>query len=91
MPIYEYENTLTGERIEMFRPLGQKYNCPPDLLPVISLPGRPKIGAGVPDPSNADQAVPRAFREVEQQLGASEVERQSGFTAKQIRKAWSFA
>jgi hypothetical protein len=88
MPLYEYENIVTGERVEMFRPLGKKYDCPPDLLPVISLPGRPKIGVGIPDPSDADQAVPRAFKECEQQLGTSEVVRQSGFTAEQIKKVW---
>jgi hypothetical protein len=90
MPIYEYEDRVTGERIEMLKPVNERYNCPPNLMPVISLPGRPRIGAGVPDPSHADQAIPRAFKECEQQFGTSETCRQAGFTAKQIRKAWKF-
>ena len=91
MPIYEYEDRVTGKRVELLKPVKERYDVPPNLMPVISLPGRPRIGAGVPDPSHAEQAVPRAFKECEQQLGTSEVERQSGFTAKQIKRAWSFA
>lgn len=92
MPIYEYEDRRTGRRIEMFRPLGQKYDCPPNLMPVISLPGRPRIGKeGLPNPEDAEQSVPRAFKECEQRIGTSEMCRLSGFTHKQIRKAWSFA
>lgn len=91
MPIYEYEDVNTGERVEMFKPVRERYNCPPNLMPVISLPGRPKIGrAGLPDPSQAEQSIPRAFKECEQKLGTSETCRLSGFTHKQIRKAWKF-
>jgi len=94
MPIYEYEDRATGERVERFAPrplsLRERYNCPPDLMPVISLPGRPKIGRGLPDPADADQAVPRAFKETEQQIGTSETTRLSGFTPKQIRETWKF-
>jgi hypothetical protein len=88
MPIYEYENRVTGERVELIRSVGKKYDCPPDLLPVISLPGRPKVGDGLPNPADADQSIPRAFKECEQRIGTSETCRQSGFTAKQIKKAW---
>ena len=92
MPIYEYENKVTGERVERFAPrplsLRERYDCPPDLLPVISLPGRPKIGKGLPNPDDADQAVPRAFKDCEQRIGTSETCRLSGFTAKQIKRAW---
>lgn len=91
MPIYEYEDRISGERVELWRPLGAKYDCPPNLMPVISLPGRAQIGrAGLPDPSQAAQSVPRAFRECEQKIGTSEMCRLSGFTARQIRKAWRF-
>lgn len=92
MPIYEYEDRVTGERVEQFAPrplsLRERYNCPPNLMPVISLPGRPKIGEGVPDPADANQSIPRAFRETEQKLGTAETCRLSGFTAKQIKRAW---
>ena len=81
----------TGEIVELIRPLGQKYDCPPDLMPVISLPGRPRMGKeGLPNPDNAEQSVPRAFKVTEQRIGTSETCRLSGFTAKQIRKAWTF-
>lgn len=95
MPIYEYQDRITGERVERFAPrplsLRERYNCPPNLMPMISLPGRPRIGrAGLPDPSLAEQSIPRAFKECEQKLGTSETRRLSGFTPKQIRKAWKF-
>ena len=90
MPIYEYEDRLTGERVEMFKPVRERYDCPPNLMPVISLPGRPRIGkGGLPDPSHADQSVPRAFKECEQRIGTSETCRQAGYSAKQIKKAWN--
>ncbi|HEX3625142.1 MAG TPA: hypothetical protein VH280_06940 [Verrucomicrobiae bacterium] len=89
MPIYEYENINTGERIEIFKPVRERYNCPPNLLPVISLPARPRMGKeGLPDPANADQSIPRAFKETEERIGTGETCRLSGFTAKQIKKAW---
>ena len=95
MPIYEYEDRVTGQRIERFAPrplsLRERYDCPPDLMPVISLPGRPKIGReGLPNPADAELSVPRAFKECELKMGTSETCRLSGFTAKQIRKAWGF-
>ena len=92
MPIYEYVHRLTGERIEMFRrSFREKYNCPANLMPVVSLPGRPRIGkAGLRDPAHADESIPRAFKECEQRIGTSETCRLSGFTHKQIRKAWNF-
>ncbi len=89
MPLYEYEDRLTGERIELFKPVRDRHNCPPNLMPVISRPGRPRIGKGLPDPSHADQAVPRALREEEQRIGTSELARQSGFSARQLKKVWN--
>lgn len=90
MPIYEYEDRVTGERVEMFKPVRERYDCPPNLMPVISCPARPRIGrAGLPDPSLAEQSIPRAFKECEQKLGTSETCRLSGFTARQIKRAWN--
>lgn len=88
MPIYEYEHRVTGERVELIRPVGKKYDCPPDLLPVISRPGRPKIGKGVPNPGDADQSVPRALKETEERIGTGALERASGFSHRQLKKAW---
>jgi hypothetical protein len=95
MPLYEYQDKDSGEIVERFAPrplsLRERYNCPPHLMPVISLPGRPRIGrAGLRDPAHAEESIPRAFKECEQKIGTSETCRLSGFTAKQIRKAWNF-
>lgn len=88
MPIYEYEDVKTGERVELFRPVRLRFDCPPNLKRVISRTARPKIGKGAPDPSHADQAVPRALKELEQTTRTSDIERGSGFTAKQLKRIW---
>lgn len=89
MPIYEYQDKETGEIVELIRPARERYNCPPNLMPVISCPGRPRIAKGLPDPSLAEQSIPRAFKDCEQKLGTSETCRLSGFSAKQIKRAWN--
>lgn len=90
MPIYEYQDIHTGESVELIRPVRERYNCPPNLMPVINLPGKPRIGtSGLADPAHADQAIPRAFKECEQEFGTADTCRLSGFTAKQIKKVWN--
>lgn len=87
MPLYEYENTLTGKLVELSRPMRLRDDCPPHLKRVI---GRTscRVGPGAPDPSHADQAVPRALREIEQTMGPGQLEHQTGFSKKQLRKIW---
>lgn len=51
----------------------------------------PGFRRGAPDPTSAEVAVPRAFRQLEQTVPAREIERQSGFKVKQIKKAWNFS
>ena len=89
MPLYEYEEAGTGRVIELCRPVRLRDDCPPNLKRVISRTGRPRIsGQEAKDPSHADQAVPRALRELENTMPTSEVERQTGFSAKQLKKTW---
>lgn len=88
MPIYEYLDKLTGELVELSKPIRLRDDCAPNLQRVMSRPARARIGAGVADPSHADQAVPRALKEEEQRIGTSELERLSGFSAKQMKRIW---
>lgn len=50
----------------------------------------PGFRRGAKDPMCAEVAVPRAFRQLEQTLPVREIERQSGFKVKAIKKAWDF-
>jgi hypothetical protein len=89
MPIYEYEDLKTGRLVELSRPMRLRDDCPPNLKRVVSRTGRPRMGRdGLADPSHADQAVPRALRELENTMPSSEVERQTGFSAKQMKRIW---
>jgi hypothetical protein len=89
MPIYEYEDERTGRVVELSRPMRLRDDCPPHLQRVISRIGRPRTGrAGLADPSQADQAVPRALRELECSMSTAEVERQTGFSAKEMKRIW---
>lgn len=57
---------------------------------ILSSGRAPGFGQGAKDPQSAEVAVPRAFRELEQTTPASEIERQSGFKASRIKRAWDF-
>ena len=50
----------------------------------------PGFRRGAADPTSAAVAVPRAFRQLEHTMPLREIERQSGFKAKQIKKVWDF-
>ena len=42
------------------------------------------------DPGCADVAVPRAFRELEDTMPRERIERESGYTVKEIKRCWQF-
>jgi len=87
MPIYEYENKLTGKLIELSRPMRLRDDCPKHLKRVIARTAC-RIGSGAEDPSHAAQSVPRALRECERTMQTSELERQSGFSVKEMKRIW---
>jgi hypothetical protein len=48
----------------------------------------PGVNTKAGDPSDADRAVPRALREMEQQMGTSQLERKLDMKASRLRKIW---
>lgn len=89
MPIYEYENLTTGEIIEAFRPVRRRNVCPPNTVRLMSRTGKPRVGKeGLADPSTADVAVPRALKQLEETVPADRIERESGFSAKTLKRVW---
>lgn len=90
MPLYEYEDAATGERVELFRPIARRDCVPEGLRRVVSLTGRGPFTGRARDPQCADVAVPRAFKELEQTMPRAQIERESGFNTRQIKQAWDF-
>jgi hypothetical protein len=90
MPLYEYEETATGRRREMFRPMRFRDDCPPNLKRVLARPAC-RIGKGAMDPSVADRAVPRALRTLEETMPSGELERQVGFSSKELKRIWKIS
>ena len=90
MPLYEYKDEATGRIVELNRPVRLRNVCPPNFKRVFSRTGRPRIGnAGLPNPAHAAQAVPRALKEMENTMTTSEIERQTGFNHKQLKRTWN--
>lgn len=90
MPLYEYEEIATGNRIELFRTVEQRDQVPENLRRVVSLSGRGPFTGSLPDPRSADVAVPRAFRQLEATQPRDRIERECGFTVKQLKRTWNF-
>lgn len=91
MPLYEYEDVKTGQRVELWRHVDDRDRVDKGLRRVIPLAtGRGLFTGRAKDPTSADVAVPRAFRELEQTMPREQIERQSGFSVGQIKKVWDF-
>jgi hypothetical protein len=90
MPIYEYEEVTTGKRIELFQPVSRRNHAPDGFRRVISTcPGGLFTGRAA-DPTSADVAVPRAFKQLEQTMPRDRIERDCGFSAKELKRVWKF-
>lgn len=92
---YVYENDA-GERLELQRTVAERDNCPRGFRRVMVSPARPRGGppthglftGGARDPGEADLAVPRAFKELEQTMPADRIAREAGFSVNYIKDAW---
>jgi hypothetical protein len=89
MPLYEYENEQTGEKIESFRQVTQRDQAPKAGFRRVMSRTSCKMGEGITDPTNADVAAPRGLKEMEQQMGTSKLEREMGMSAKKLKKIWN--
>lgn len=88
MPCYDYEHLSTGERREFFRPIARR-----------DIPGWRRLmperilvhmhGLKEPDPINLVAEAERGFRESELNHGAATIERNTGYTVKQIKEIWN--
>ena len=88
MPLYEYEDVRTGERVELRRPLCRRDDCPGHLRRVMARPAF-RMGAGALDPTAVDVAAPRGLREMEEQMGSRDFEHNLGMSARKLKEIWS--
>lgn len=87
MPIYTYENSATGERVDVAMSVRQRNFYQPGWRRVLE-PGRLCVKNDTVDPNSADGAVPKALRELEMTMPAREIARQSGFSIEHLKKTW---
>lgn len=88
MPLYEYEDLANGGTVELCRPVAGRDDVPGHLRR-ITVPRRLGVLLGAVAESDADRAVPKAFRELEQTMPAREIARQTGFSVDHIKRVWA--
>lgn len=89
MPLYDYENTKTGELVELYRPIAERDAVPAELrrFQVPCRIGLPFASTAV-DPQCADVAVPRALKQMEITMGTRQLENAMGKSPGELKKIW---
>lgn len=89
MPVYQYESR-DGSLVELVRSVADRDQVPAGLTR-ICVPVRVGIAGTTCDklePGSAMEAVPKAFRKLEETVPAREIVREGGFSVDTIRRAW---
>ncbi|MEW6303499.1 MAG: hypothetical protein AB1705_08520 [Verrucomicrobiota bacterium] len=88
MPLYEYVDTRTGNTVELIKPVAQRDQVPSHLRRV-TVPRRLHVTFGAPWEMDVDVQMPKGLRQMEERIGVGRMERESGFTAKQLKQIWA--
>ncbi len=88
MPLYVFENAR-GEQREEFRTVARRDEAPAGFRRVAACRTATIIPGAVLDPTSADAAVPRAFKELEQTMPADQIERVTGYSPRKIKEVWN--
>lgn len=85
MPLYEYIDTRTNTKVELFRTIAERDNVEPYLRRII-----PHSFALVmpPNPFADVHGTQKTLAKLEDKLGLAELERQTGFDSKTLKKVW---
>jgi len=86
MPIYEYEDRRTGEVVELFRNYSERDDVPKHLKRIPSMPGL--VYGFTPLPTDGESTI-KALSKYEDSVGRQEIERQTGFSADELKKVWT--
>jgi hypothetical protein len=90
MPIYQYRDTKTGRTVEFQRAVAERDAVDAGLVR-ITVPERVVcfgLSSDKPEPGSAVDAVPRAFRQLEQTMPAREIVKESGFSVETVKRVW---
>jgi hypothetical protein len=88
MPLYLYRNEQTGEEVEEFRKVAERDKrgwrrlMPSRIL--VHMHGRKE-----PAPINMVASVEQGFRQCEEVHGVEKIERDTGYTVKEIKRIWN--
>lgn len=58
------------------------------LAEILSTGCAPGFKGGAKDPTSADQAIPRALKELEGKHSAAKIARDAGFSINTLKKTW---
>lgn len=88
MPVYEYIEVKSGRTVEFAVPIVSRDKIPGHKR--ITVPRRICVvpQGGTPDPTDADQAVPRALHELEDTMNHRQIAKEAGFTTEQLKHVW---
>ena len=89
MPLYVYEDILTGRTVEKIMPVAKR-DCVDANLRRVTAPQRVcVVTCCAVDPSSADSSVPKALRDLEGGgVSAGVIAKESGFSVDQLKKIW---
>ena len=93
MPTYEYYDSTTGKTVELQRRIAERDNVPPHLKRIVApnIGGQGFMGRDCCREPGVDEAVPKAFREMELQGHSHhDICRQAGFSVDHIKRTWNF-
>lgn len=90
MPLYDYEDTRTGARVELFRYVADRDKVPAHLRRLM--PDRLLVhghGLKETDPINFVESARRGFSLAEDRLGRSGLAKEMGMSIPEIRRVWN--
>ena len=87
MPLYEYVDKDTGTAVELIRSVARRDVVPHNLVR-IPVPRKVGILGPAADFFTQEQKTQRGLKHMEETIGIREIERQSGYSARTLKRVW---
>lgn len=87
MPVYEYDDTVTGRVILLSRPVAER-DAVAAGLKRRQVPSAVHFITGAPDPTGPDCAIPKALKELEQTQDHRKIAKGTGFSTQAMKEIW---
>lgn len=85
MPLYEYQDTASGRVVELVKPVAQRDVVPRNFVR-LTVPSRICVKCG--REFTQDDQVLAGARKVEANMSSEEFQRETGYSAKEMKKVW---